>query len=560
VTLTPARIKKYRDIASLFIRYGGLDVLRHPSFHPALHLGFDDAPPEPGSGDPSGLADDLEALGPTFIKLGQLLSTRADLLPQEYLDALGRLQDHVAPFPIKEVRRIIADELGKPISKIFKTFEAEPLAAASLAQVHRATLPDRRRVAVKVQRPDIRDQINDDLEVLQVIAEFLDKHTELGRKYEFQRMLDEFRRTILSELDFRQEAQNMAVIGANLRDYASLFVPMPIDTHTTGRVLVMEYVRGKKITEVGPDDELDGPDLAEQMFRAYLQQILVDGIFHADPHPGNVMLTPDGRLALLDLGMVGRVSPPLQEDMLKVMLATSEGEAGEAADILIKLSEARESFDESTFRREIAGLLMRYRDASLKEIPVGRVMLEITRIAVECGLRVVPELTMLAKTLLNLDQVGRVLDPEFDPNQALRRNASGLIQRRLLRGLSPANFFTSALETREFVQELPARANRILDALSRNDLRLRVEMIDEGAVIDGLQKVANRITLGLVLAALIVGAAMLMRIETSFKILGYPGLAILFFFAAAGGGVWLAFTILSSDRTPGPRLPSKPIS
>jgi ubiquinone biosynthesis protein len=317
----------------------------------------------------------------------------------------------------------------------------------------------------------------------------------------------------------------------------------------------MEYVDARKITRAVVGAE--GPALADELFTAYLQQILVDGLFHADPHPGNVLLTRDGRLALLDLGMVGRLSSSMQEDMLKLMLAMSAGDARETADLSIKLSEVREGFDEAAFRREMTDLILRYRDASLSQIPVGRVVLDMTRLAVENGLRIVPELTLMAKTLLNLDEVARVLQPDFDPHAALRRNAASLMQRRMLDALSPANVFTSMLETREFVQALPARANRIAEALARNELRFKVEMIDEGAVIEGLQKVANRIAVGLVLAALILGAALLMQVDTPFKILGYPGLAMLLFLGAAAGGLWLSVMVLANDRGRHLRLPWK---
>ena len=540
------RLRKYGEIVGLLMRYGGSDLVRNANHAPELRAHL--PPTENQTADPERLAKDLESLGPTFIKLGQLLSTRGDLLPQPYLTALSRLQDEVKPFSFLEVRRVIGQELDRSLSRAYRDFERQPIAAASLAQVHRATLRDGRSVAVKVQRPHIREEIEEDLETLQKIAELLDGHTDVGRKFEFHRTLDEFRKTLLEELDFQQEAQHLLTLRNNLGSFDSIVIPEPIESHTTERVLTMEFVRGTKVTEAAARVSFDGPHLAEQLFNAYLQQILVDGVFHADPHPGNVVVTPEGAIGLLDVGMVGRISPTMREDLLKLLLAASEGEADSAADIAIKVMEAREWFDEAAFRRETANLIMRYRDAALKELPVGRVVVDITRIAVGNGLRVAPELTVVAKTLLNLDEVGRALDPDFDPNYSLRRNAARLIQQRLLQSVSPAHVFSSVLETKDFVQELPARANRILDALAKNDLRFKVELIDEGSVIDGLQKVANRIALGLVLAAMILGAALLMQVPTPFRILGYPGLAILFFVGAAAGGLWLSFTILAKDR------------
>jgi len=558
VHVPKAKLRKLADIVRLLVRYGGGHLFQHASTDPEIASLLPELKPRPadhnvgspgGHEDPERLAADLEALGPTYIKLGQLLSTRGDLLPPAYLHALARLQDDVKPIPSREVRRIVSAELGRPLAKAFREFESEPLAAASLAQVHRARLHDGRRVAVKIQRPTVRAEIEDDLATLQRVAALLDAHTELGNKYEFQLTLDQFRTSLAAELDFSLEAQHLALLRHNLRAFDAILVPEPINSHTTERVLTMEYVRGRKVTEADGRTKFDGSKLAEQLFTAYLQQMLVDGVFHADPHPGNVIVTPDGRLALVDVGMVGHISPTLQEQMLKLMLAASEGEADGAADVAIAMSERRKWFDEAAFRRQMADVILRYRDAPLKAIPVGRVVIDITRIAVENGLRVVPELTLVAKTLLNIDEVGRALDADFDPNYALRRNASRLIQQRMLQAVSPAHVFTTALETKDFVQQLPARANRILGALARNDLRFKMEMIDEGAVMDGLQKVANRIALGLVLAALILGAALLMQVHTAFTILGYPGLAMLFFIAAAIGGLWLSATILMKDRT-----------
>jgi ubiquinone biosynthesis protein len=294
--------------------------------------------------------------------------------------------------------------------------------------------------------------------------------------------------------------------------------------------------------------EIDGSGLAEQLFGAYLQQILVDGFFHADPHPGNVFLTEDRRLALLDLGMVGRVSERVQEQLLQLLLAVSEGRADDAARLVTKLAEVTGRFDERGFGRTVADLVGQHQHASLDQIRVGEIMLDLTHAAGSCGLRLVPELTMLGKTLLNLDEVGRCLDPGFDPNASIRRHSSQILQRRLLKSASPGNLFSTVLEVKEFAERLTGRVNKILDRVANNDLRVTVDAIDEAKLMAGFQKIANRITLGLLLAALIVGAAMLMQVETAFRILGYPALAIIFFLLAAGGGVALVLTILFKDE------------
>jgi len=449
LSLKSEHLKRYRDIAALFMKYGRGDLVSGAGMADLVQDAKTSAPGEAAKADD--LAADLEKMGPTFIKLGQLLSTRADLLPMPYMEALARLQDDVGPY--LEAEAVITSELGVRLSKAFSEFDQEPLAAASLGQVHRAVLRNGRPVAVKVQRPGIRERMTEDLEAL-----------------------------------------------------------------------------------------------AEQLFRAYLQQILVDGFVHADPHPGNVFLTDDNRIALLDLGMVARITPDTQESLLRLLIAVSEGRADEAATVSIALGQIRQGFDEPGFRRDVADVVAQQQNARVGQIQVGRIVLLQARMSGERGIRVPPELTMLGKTLLNLDQIGRTLDPDFDPNAAIRRHAAELTRMRMRKSISPGNVFATLIEMKDFVEHLPRRVNRILDNVANNTLQVKVDAIDEKTLMEGFQKVANRITVGLILAALIVGAALLMRVETTFRILGYPGLAMVCFLAAAGGGVWLVMQIVLADR------------
>jgi len=390
----------------------------------------------------------------------------------------------------------------------------------------------------------------EDLDALDEIADFLDNHTTAGKRYEFSQMLEQFRKSLLRELDYRQEATNLTTIGHNLREFEHIVVPEPVSDYSTSRVLTMEYVHGKKITDLSPlaRMEFDGNALADELFRGYLQQILVDGFFHADPHPGNVFLTDDYRIALIDLGMVGKIMPGLQEQLLQLLLAIAEGRGDDAADIAIKIGERKEDFAEKAFKRRIAEIVAQQQGATVEQLQVGRLVLEVTQVSGESGIRVPAELTMLGKTLLNLDQVGRSIAPDFDPNASIRRNAAQIMQQRLMKSLSPGNLFSGVLELKDLVQRLPARLNKIIDAIANNDLKVSVDAIDEKTLVVGFQKVANRITVGLIIAALIVGAAMMMRVETSFRIWGYPGLAILLFLAAAGAGVVLLINILFYDK------------
>ena len=547
LSLKGEHLKRYRDIASLFMKYGRGDLVKGAGLDDALAPEVQQAAGPPAEAEQ--LAADLEKMGPTFVKIGQLLSTRADLLPLAYMEALTRLQDKVEPFSYQEVEAIVTSELGVRIGKAFSEFEQTPVAAASLGQVHRAVMRNGRPVAVKVQRPDIRERICSDLDALAEIAAFADKNTQAGKRYAFAEMLDQFRKSLLRELDYRQEARNLVTLGDNLRAFDRIVVPQPVDDYTTSRVLTIDYIRGDKITKLSPliRTEVDGSVLAEQLFRAYLQQILVDGFVHADPHPGNVFLTDDNDVALLDLGMVVRIVPEMQEKLLRMLLAVSEGKSDEAATAAMTMGVIRHDFDEVGFRRDVADIVAQNQDARVGDIQVGRVVLTLAKMSGDRGIRVQPELTMLGKTLLNLDLVGRTLDPSFDPNAAIRRHAALITQQRFRKSISPANLLAGFMEMKDFVEKLPQRVNKILDTVASNNLEVKVDAIDEALLMEGFQKVANRITVGLILASLIVGAALLMRVETSFRLFGYPGLAIVCYLVAALGGLALVVDITLSD-------------
>ena len=529
----PAKLSRYAAVATLF--------LKHRS---GLTSGDGDAQ------DAESLTRDLEALGPTFIKLGQMLSTRGDLLPPTYTTALARLQDNVAPFSFADVERIVESELCVRLSKAFGEFESEPLAAASLGQVHRAALRDGLFVAVKVQRPGVDEQVPKDLAVLTEIAGMVDKHNGAGAQFAFEEMIEEFKRAVVAELDYRNEAANLRTLGSQLAHFDAIIVPQPVADYSTSRVLTMNYVSGTKVTALSPLTKLDidGERLGRELLRAYLHQIIVEGFFHADPHPGNVFLTDDRRIALIDLGMVGHLSSRMQDRLLELLMAAADGRGDEVTTVLIEIGERLDSFDEPGLRRNVGDLVAKYRYAVLSDVQVGRVLLEASEMAGRHGLRAPSELTMLGKTLLNLDETARALAPRLDVNATIREEAVSLVRQRMIRSVSPGNLLSTMMEAKHFAEQLPGRVNRVIDSLSRNELKLKVEMIDEGAVMDGLQKVANRITLGLVLAALIIAAAVIMQVPTNFRLFGYPALAMILFVAAATGGALLAVKIVTHDK------------
>jgi ubiquinone biosynthesis protein len=559
-------LKRYREIAGLFWKYGRSDLVSQMGVDEdemKQHQDDEDFQRSPekknGAVAPDQLATDLEQMGPTYVKLGQVLAGRPDLLPEAYRLALARLQDNVKPFPYEEVERIVEAELGVRISKAFSEFSREPIAAASLGQVHEAKLRDGRPVVVKVQRPDIRPIIEQDFKVLTEISTTLDAHTKVGRRYRFGSMVEEFHLTIQNELNYEREAQNLITVGKNLQDFPDIQVPQPVMDYTTRSVLTMEYVTGRKVTSLSPLArlEVDGAKLCEELFRAYLKQVLVDGVFHADPHPGNVFLTNEGRIALLDLGMVGHTAPQMQQNLLKLLLAISDSDSDAVADLVIRVSERTDDFNAPEFRRKINQLIAQTRDKGLAQIKVGQSILEVTKNAGDNGLYVPSELTLLGKTLLQLDEIGRILAPDWDPNASVRRNVDEFMSERMKKDVSKGNVLNTVLEMKDFVSGLPLRLNRIMDSVANNELEVKVKSVDVKVVMEGMQKIANRITTGLVLAALIVGASLLMRVQTAFQMFGYPGLAILCFLAAAAGGFWLVLKIFIQDYKDKKKIKSK---
>jgi ubiquinone biosynthesis protein len=540
-------LKRYRDIGRLLWRYRPSDMAARMNTEETLEPG-EVASVDHGA-NPEELAKDLEAMGPTYVKFGQVLASRPDLLPESYLKALARLQDSVKPFSGTEAMAIVEAELGVRISKAFARFDPEPVAAASLGQVHYAELRDGRRVVVKVQRPNVRGTVLQDFEALGGLAEALDAHTPMGRRHRFAGVVEEFRAALVQEMNYELEAQNLRVLAKNLAEFPHIIVPQPVDDYCTRSVLTMDYVDGMKITELTPlaRQDIQARPLLEELFKAYLKQVLVDGLFHADPHPGNVFILKEGRIALIDLGMVGHTAPAMQESLLKLLLAVSEGNGDEAAEVLIRISEKMEEFDQAEFRRQITRLVSAKRDQGLEQMNVGRSLFDMSNRARANGLFVPSELTLLGKTLLQLDEIGRILDPEFNPTDAIRRNVSDLMTRRVHKDLTRGNLFSTMLEAKDFAQALPGRVNRILDAVTNSELEVKVKAVDAKVMLDGMQKIANRITAGLVLASLIIGASLLMRVQTNFQLFGYPGLAMLCFLAAAGGAFWLVINIFVQD-------------
>lgn len=498
---------------------------------------------------PADFSHDLEALGPTFVKLGQMLSTRPDIVPPEYAAALERMQEDVAPVPVEAIVAVVEEELGVRIGKLFLEFDPKPLGCASLAQVHRAVMRDGTPVAVKVQKPGVGQRLRADLATLRGVAGAADRLTRAGRHARFADWLEEFGRTLMAELDYVAEAENLERFAAHLEGYDELVVPRPVWDFTRRRVLVMDLVPGVRVDQVPPirrTEEPMGP-LASALLRGYLDQIFVHGEIHADPHPGNLRVTPDGRLAIFDLGMVANVPPKQRERLLKLLFAAVDGRGEDVAREMLALGTELEDFDHERFQREVGQLISRYaaHSASTSE---GRVVLDLVRIAMANGLRTPPELSLLGKALLNLDAVCHALSPDIDAKSVVEGHLQHVMRARLRQSLSSPNLATELMELQTLAREGPRKVSDILGLLAENRVQVRVTGLEESHLMESLQKIANRIAAGVVTAALILASSMMMRIETGHTLFGYPTLALLLFMLGVGLGASIVISALFGDR------------
>jgi predicted unusual protein kinase regulating ubiquinone biosynthesis (AarF/ABC1/UbiB family) len=502
--MRPHHVGRYREIATLLAKHGRDDLVKSSGLEDYAEL---DGTPDDARA--AALAEDLERLGPTFVKFGQLLSTRPDLLRPHYVDALARLQDRCEPFPFADVEATVQSELGVRMSRLFAEFDDQPIAAASLGQVHRAVLRDGRQVAVKVQRPGIRRQLSDDLEVLGELADFFDAHSDHARRFALRDAFEQFRRAVVAELDYRREANNLSTLRDVLDGRPRIVVPKPYDDLSTGKVLTMEYIDGRKVTELSSLARVDADftPLADELFAAYLKQILDAGFFHADPHPGNLLVTADQRLALLDVGMVGRLIPETRKLLAKLMVAIMNGRSADVVRVARLLGMPSDDFEPMALQNTVNDLMNTMTQGPLAEVDVGRAFLELSRRSADAGLRPAPELALLGKTLLNLESVATELDPDFEPLEAMRRHIPELMRSQI--DGSGGGLLSSLIEAKEFAEELPGRVNRAMDALSSGHFELRVQAFDETQFLKGLHRLANVAAAGLILAALIVGSALL---------------------------------------------------
>ncbi len=560
--LAPRHLPRLAAMVELFTRYGLSDFAQRQGLAGLAPSATTEETNGELKGRAAAFRRRLVELGPAYVKLGQALSTRPDLLPAEYITELERLQDDVPPVPFADVAATVQEEFGARVHQLFGRVDPEPLGSASLGQVHAAELRDGRPVVIKVQRPGIREQLAADLDFFRDLAAFLTEHTRVGERVDFAGVMHELERALSDELDYRIEARNTATFRRVLADFPHLVVPRVIDALTSGRVLTTERIHGIKVDRLPAVARLehDFTTLADELGQAYLKQITVDGHFHADPHPGNVFVVLPGqlnppapadhtdapvaadepRLALVDFGMTAHLSNGLREQIVRLLLDLAENRGDSAAETLVEMGQATDAFDRGAFVREVASLVSRYYDRAIGEVSTGTVMYELINTAYRHGLRVPGELTLLGKALVNLDDVTRVLDPGYNPGAAIREFGGRIAGERMKRELSLSRVYQAATVSADLAAALPRRIDTITARLAANELGIRVDLPQADAVLSAMQKIANRIFSGLVVGSVLVASAMVLPHR---PVLGIGG-----FVLAGAIGLYMVISILATDR------------
>lgn len=549
-----AHLKRYRQIAEVLVHHGlgylvsALGLERFLPFRWGLLRGRG---PSHHLRPPERLRLALEELGATFIKLGQVLSTRADLLAPEYQAALAKLQDQAPPVPFAQIREILAEELGQPIEEVFATFDPSPLAAASIGQAHAATLRDGTEVVVKVRRPGVVEQVEEDLEILQNLAATASRHWDVADQYDVVGLAQEFAQTLEAELDYIREGRSAERFAENFAGNPAVHIPRVYWEATTSRVLTLERIRGIKIDEVRAlaAAGIDRPSLAEHAAQVILQMVFEDGFFHADPHPGNFFIEPGGRLGLIDFGMVGTVDERTQTQLVDVLLAITSQDAERAVDVLFSLGVARRRADRDLLRRDLEHLFVRYYGRSFEEVELGAMLDDALTLVRRHYLQLPPNLALLLKTIAMNEGLGRQLDPSFRLATVLAPYA----QRLVLRQYSPAvwakRLSRASLDAARLGVDLPEQLRRLIGELERGGLEVGMRPEGFEPLVSRLERLGNRIILGIIAAAFVNGLAVLMAFYQPPGWQQWAGVIFgIGFVVAAVLGVYLAWSILRSGR------------
>ena len=514
---------------------------------------------EPKLPPPAVLRNILVDLGPVYVKLGQLLSTRPDLLPASYIDALSTLQAEVPPVAWSEVETVIRQQLRQPLEQTFATINPEPVAAGSIAQTHRATLADGREVALKIQRPGIDVVVAQDITLIKSLAELV-SITEFGQDYDVVSLAEEFSNALTAELDFTLEAGYTDQLRRNLSksrwfDPKQLVVPEIYWDVTTEKLLVMEWLNGVPLlsadlsdTQNGKTLNLDRRQVTTLLFRAFFQQIYIDGFFHADPHPGNLFYLNDGRVALIDCGLVGRLDPKSQQILTEMLLAIVDLDAQRCTQLTLQLSDSAQISNLSRLENDYSRMLRKYFNLNLSQINFSQVFYEVLQTARNNKIRLPGNLGLYAKTLANLEGVARTFDPEINFIEQIRPLITDLFRRQLF-GDDPLQLLLrAALDVKSLSLQSPRQIEVLLDRVTSETLKWNLTLKDLDPLRRSMDDSANRLSFSIVVGCLIIGAAI---ISTNAQTSQLSFLSTILFSTASFLGLWLVISILRSGRLRG---------
>ena len=492
----------------------------------------------------------LEELGTTFIKMGQILSTRPDLLPIEFIQELPKLQDEVPPFPFSEVEATIKEELRKPLCQIFSNFDEQPLAAASIGQVHKARMPDGKDVVVKIQRPGIQRTIEVDLEIMLHLASLMEQHLEGWDVQRPTRVVEEFARTLEKELDYTLEAAYMERFARQFEDEPAVYVPQVCREATTSRILTMEYIRGVKASDIEKieKDGLDRCKIAQQGFNLIMKQIFVHGFFHADPHPGNIFILPDNVICYIDFGMMGRIDLETRECFADLIMSIVYRDERKAADALLSLTHSEEGPDYYALERDVAEFMDKHCYRPLKEVELGVLLHHLLEMVTRHRLCIPPDLFLMIKALSTVEGLGRVLDPDFD---AVEQTAP-FIKRIQLNRIHPRRIAKDMVDSGtglfHLLKDIPGEFRAIIKSARQG--KIKMEFVHRGLepMLANHDRISNRLSFAIVLASLVIGSGLVVLSGIPPKWHEIPVVGLIGFLFAGFMGFWLLISIIRSGK------------
>lgn len=546
---TYRHLNRYREVAAVLAKHGFGDLLQRMRLEAGLK-GFKRHPPVDTASRPERVRLAVQDLGPTFVKAGQYLSTRADLLPPEYLRELAKLQDRVPPFPAEEARRIVEEDLGRPIARLFARFDSRPLAAASIAQIHAARLPDGREVVVKVERPDIRRVVAVDLEIMAQIAALAEKHLADWRRRKPTRVIAEIARCLDREMDFSLEAAHTERFARQFADDPTVRVPEVHRALSSARVLTLERVSGVKADDAAAMERagLDPRIAAETLARHYLEMIFTHGFFHADPHPGNLFIQPGHVVAYVDFGMTGRLDRATREALADVFFAVSERDETLLGRALLSLADYDTQPDPHEFEADMAELMDQYAYRPLAEWRLGRMLEQLFQATARHGVRIPADLFLMVKALTELESLALKLDPRFDAISACAPYVRRVHEERAAPGRLAERLAEAGRETLNLLASAPAELREILHQARRGRLLLEFEHKGLEPVLAELDQASNRLAYALLLGALVIGSALLVHADLPPHWRGIPVLGLAGFLLSALMAFWLLLAIIRHGR------------